>query len=56
MAGPRFPAGARDFSLFLTIQTDSGTHPAFCPLGTGVKAAGNEIIIIIVIIMTVSVV
>jgi hypothetical protein len=28
--------GARDFSLFQDIQTDSGTHPASYSIGTGV--------------------
>jgi hypothetical protein len=42
MAGQRFPAGARDFSLFLTNQTDSGTHQAFYPMGTGIKATGYD--------------
>jgi hypothetical protein len=27
--GVRFPAGAREFSLFHNIQTDSGPHPAY---------------------------
>jgi hypothetical protein len=31
----RFPAGARDFSLFHSIQTGFGAHPASYPIGTG---------------------
>jgi hypothetical protein len=33
MAGVWFPAGARDFSLLHSIQTDSGTHQASFPMG-----------------------
>jgi hypothetical protein len=29
------PGSNRDFSLFRRVQTDSGTHPAFYPMGTG---------------------
>jgi hypothetical protein len=28
-------AGAEDFSSSLCVQTGSGAHPAFCPVGTG---------------------
>jgi hypothetical protein len=40
-----FPAGARDFSLFYSVQIGSGAHPASYPMGTegdfpGGKAAG----------------
>jgi hypothetical protein len=40
----RFP-GVQDFSLFHSVPTDSGAHPASCPMGTGgsfpgVKAVG----------------
>jgi hypothetical protein len=33
--GVQFPAGAKDFSSSLCVQTDSGAHPASCPMGTG---------------------
>jgi hypothetical protein len=29
------PAGAKDFSSILCVQTGSGAHPASCPMGTG---------------------
>jgi hypothetical protein len=29
------PAGAKDFSSNLCVQTGSGAHPASCPMGTG---------------------
>jgi hypothetical protein len=32
------PAGAKDFSSSLCVQTGSGAHPASCPMGTGGKA------------------
>jgi hypothetical protein len=44
--GVRFPAGAKDFSSSLCVQTDSGAHLASCPMGTrgpfpgGKSAAG----------------
>jgi hypothetical protein len=31
----RSPAGAKDFSCSLCVQTGSGAHPASCPMGTG---------------------
>jgi hypothetical protein len=31
----RSPAGTKDFSSSLCAQTDSGVHPASCPVGTG---------------------
>jgi hypothetical protein len=31
----RSPAGAKDFSSILCVQTGSGAHPASCPMGTG---------------------
>jgi hypothetical protein len=42
----QFPAGARNFSLHHSVQTGSGAHPAFCPVGTegsfpGVKQLGH---------------
>jgi hypothetical protein len=33
--GVRSPAEAKDFSSSLFVQTDSGTHPASCTMGTG---------------------
>jgi hypothetical protein len=33
--GVRFPAGARNFSCILCVQTGSGAHPASCTMGTG---------------------
>jgi hypothetical protein len=33
--GVRSPAGARDFSSNLCVQTGSGAHPASCTVGTG---------------------
>jgi hypothetical protein len=32
--GVRSPAGAKDFSDNLCVQTDSGAHPAYCTMGT----------------------
>jgi hypothetical protein len=34
----RSPAGAKDFSSDLCVQTSSEAHPASCPMGTGGKA------------------
>jgi hypothetical protein len=31
----RSPAGAKDFSYSLCVQTGSGAHPASCAMGTG---------------------
>jgi hypothetical protein len=31
----RSPAGEKDFSSDLCVQTGSGAHPASCPMGTG---------------------
>jgi hypothetical protein len=36
--GIRYPAGAKDFSSILCVQTGSGAHPASYPMGTGDKA------------------
>jgi hypothetical protein len=39
--GVRSPAGAKDFSSSLCVQTGSGAHPASCTMGVlspGVKA------------------
>jgi hypothetical protein len=36
----RSPAGAKDFSSNLCVQTGSGAHPASCTMGTGVLSPG----------------
>jgi hypothetical protein len=36
----RYPAGAKDFSSSLCIQTGYGAHPASCTMGTGVLSSG----------------
>jgi hypothetical protein len=33
--GVRSPAGAKDFSSILCVQTGSGAHPASCTMSTG---------------------
>jgi hypothetical protein len=33
--GVRSPAGAKDFSSSLCVQTGSGAHAASCPMGAG---------------------
>jgi hypothetical protein len=33
--GVRSPAGAKNFSSSLFVQTSSGAHPASCTMGTG---------------------
>jgi hypothetical protein len=33
--GVRSPAGEKDFSSSLCVQTGSGAHPASCTMGTG---------------------
>jgi hypothetical protein len=40
--GVRFPAGAKDFSCSLCVQTGSGAHPASCPKGTGGPFPGGK--------------
>jgi hypothetical protein len=40
--GVRFPAGAKDFSSSLCVQTDSGAHPASCTMGTGGSFPGGK--------------
>jgi hypothetical protein len=40
--GVRSPAGAKDFSSSLCVQTDSGAHPASCPMGTGDPFPGGN--------------
>jgi hypothetical protein len=36
------PAGAKDFSCSLFVQTSSGAHPASCTMGTGGPFPGAE--------------
>jgi hypothetical protein len=36
------PAETEDFYSSLCIQTDSGAHPASCPIGTGVSFPGGK--------------
>jgi hypothetical protein len=38
----RFPAGAKDFSSILCIQTGSGAHSTSCPMGTGGPFPGGK--------------
>jgi hypothetical protein len=38
----RSPAGAKDFSFSLCIQTGSGAHPASCTMGTGGPFPGDK--------------
>jgi hypothetical protein len=38
--GVRSPAGAKDSSSTLCVQTGSGAHPASSPMGTGVLSRG----------------
>jgi hypothetical protein len=38
--GVRSPAGAKDFSSRLCVQTGSGAHPASCTMGTGILSPG----------------
>jgi hypothetical protein len=40
--GVRSPAGAKDFSSILCVQTASGAHPASCPMGTGDPFPGGK--------------
>jgi hypothetical protein len=40
--GVRSPAGAKDFSSVLCVHTDSGAHPASCPMGTGGPFPGGK--------------
>jgi hypothetical protein len=40
--GVRYPAGAKDFSSSLCVQTGSGVHPASCPMGTGGPFSGGK--------------
>jgi hypothetical protein len=36
------PAGAKDFSSSLCVQTGSGAHPASCTMGTGGPFSGGK--------------
>jgi hypothetical protein len=38
----RSPAGAKDFSSVLSVQTGSGAHPTSCPMGTGGLFPGGK--------------
>jgi hypothetical protein len=38
----RFPAGVKDFSSSLCVQTGSGAHPASCTMGTGGPFPGGK--------------
>jgi hypothetical protein len=38
----RSPAGAKDFSSSLCVQTSSGIHPASCTMGTGGPFPGGK--------------
>jgi hypothetical protein len=40
--GVRSPAGAKDFSSSLCVQTGSGAHPASCTMGTGGPFPGGK--------------
>jgi hypothetical protein len=40
--GVRSPAGAKDFSSILCVQTGSGAHPASCTVGTGGPFPGGK--------------
>jgi hypothetical protein len=40
--GVRSPAGAKDFSSSLCVQTGSGSHPASCTVGTGGPFPGGK--------------
>jgi hypothetical protein len=39
----RFPAGEKDFSASLCVQTDSGTHPDSYTMGTGGPFSGGKV-------------
>jgi hypothetical protein len=38
----RSPAGAKDFSCILCVQTGSGANPASCTMGTGGPFLGGK--------------
>jgi hypothetical protein len=40
--GVRSPAGAKDFSSSLCVQTGSEAHPASCTMGTGGSFPGGK--------------
>jgi hypothetical protein len=40
--GVRSPAGTKDFSSSLCVQTGSGAHPASCTMGTGDTFPGGK--------------
>jgi hypothetical protein len=40
--GVRSPAGAKDFSSSLCVQTGSGVHPASCTMDTGGPFPGGK--------------
>jgi hypothetical protein len=40
--GVRSPAGTKDFSCSLCVQTGSGAHPASCTMGTGGPFPGGK--------------
>jgi hypothetical protein len=40
--GVRSPAGAKDFSSSLCVQTGSGAHPTSCTMGTGGPFPGGK--------------
>jgi hypothetical protein len=40
--GVRSPAGVKDFSSNLCVQTGSGAHPATCTMGTGGPFPGGK--------------
>jgi hypothetical protein len=40
--GARSPAGAKDFSSSLCVQTSSGAHPASCTMGTEGPFPGSK--------------
>jgi hypothetical protein len=42
MTRAQFPARARDFSCSYCIQTSSGAHPAFYPVGSGISFPGGK--------------
>jgi hypothetical protein len=41
--GARSPAGAKDFSSSLCVQTSSEAHLASCPMGTGGPFPGGKV-------------
>jgi hypothetical protein len=40
--GVRYPAGAKDFSSSLCVQTGSGAHSTSCTMGTGGPFPGGK--------------